>query len=211
MEKKLEIGGKKLRFVLPSLRVNEEAGLAYSKAYTKALNDGLLPQVVMERLAEKNGSWTTEDIAKVNIITDNIRDCIMELNIKQTQDKYNELRLDFYKLRNDLTEITIKRQLLFSHTAESKGEDAKIAAITWRCVLNEDSTRLWSTEDAFFDEKDVPFATNVLQEYVSFTSGLEGKIEEVEKLFDKRAETKEEEEEIKVENPEEKVIEQATA
>ncbi len=202
--KMIEVDGRKIKLISPTLGIGSEGDLEFSKAYTKALQAGLMPRAAMEKLSIDSGAWTTKDDEEVTIISNKLQDVMAAFLVAAGEEK-DKLRLEFYDFRNRLAAITAKRQSLFTHTAEAKGEEAKIASLAWKCILNEDGSKVWKSLEEFFSETNIGFVSQAVQSFVAFTSGLEEKIEEIEKIFDKvPEETKEvipEVEETKAEEP----------
>lgn len=193
----ISIGDKKVKINIPTIGMGTEADLEYSKAYTKAIQNGILPRAAMEKIILANKVWTVEDDQKILEINGRVEEVITNHASETDKDKKLELRLEFDRLRNELLDMTTKRQTLFLHTAEAKGEEAKIANLMWKCVVNEDGSRIWKTYEDFANDTDISFASQAMQEFVAFTSGLEERIQQIEDIFKDEEETKEE----KVETP----------
>ncbi len=176
------INDKKIKLVRPTLGIASEGDLEYSKAYTKALQNGLIPKVVMDKLCIETGAWTAKDDEEVATVSKRLHE-IMEI-FATSGDNKDSAKLEFYELRNRLTIITAKRQSSFTHTAESKGEEAKISSLACKCILNEDGSKIWKNLEEFYNETNLQFVSQAVQEFVAFTSGLGEQIDELEKIFD---------------------------
>ncbi len=192
--KMVEVNGKKVKLSLPTIGMGTTGDLEYSKAYTKALHDGLMPRVAMEKFVIDNNLWTKEDDKRVADVSSGLENLMASFSLEKDAEKRNELKAKFYDLRNELSAISSKRQNLFVHTAESKGEENKIAHLAWQCILNEDGTRVWNSREDLMNETDVPFVSQVLQLFVAYTSGLEEKVEAIETIMDGIEEEREKEE-----------------
>lgn len=182
-EKVITVDGKELKLVYPTIGLSSEADTEYSKAFTKALQNGLSPQVVMERTLREAGVWTLEDDAKLEALTRDLQEHVSKIVlIKDTAERETK-KIDFYKTQNELYQLTVKRQSLNNHSAEQKGEEAKIAFLSWNCILNSDGTKYWPNQEAFYKEQNNDFMKTVIQEFVSFTSGLEDKMNSIDDIL----------------------------
>ncbi len=202
-----EIQDRKIKLATPTIGMGTEGDLAYSKAYTQAIQNGILPRIAMEKYVNEQKLWTNEDDLEVQRVSVDLQEIMALFSSEKDTEKKNELKLRFYNLKNTLTNLSIKRQSLFLHTAESKGEEAKISSIAWKCILNEDGSRVWGTQEVFLAETDTAFASLALQEFLAFSSGIEERQGELEEIFEEKEEEIVEEKEVILEDKKEEKIE----
>jgi len=169
--------------------------MEYSKVYTAALSAGILPKVVLEKKIMAAGAWTPEDEAKIDRLGAEMREALANLTVAKTDDAKNAALMLFYEKRNTLMEESAKKQQLLQHTAESKGEEAKLTELMWRCVLKEDGSRVWENKDALLSQANSEKMARIIQEFVAFTTGLDEKIKSVDDLVKSSFEQEAKEEE----------------
>lgn len=196
--KEIEIGEKKFKLNYPSIGLSSEADMEYSKAFTNALTNGLKPQVLMEKTLRDSGLWTLEDDKSIDSLTKDLQDSIVKIMGLSDDLERERERANFYSIQNALLKVTIRKQSLTNHTAEQKGEEAKITYLCWNCILNLDGTKYWKSKDDLMKEQDQDLVKRAIQEFISFTSGLEEKMNSIEAILSGDLENKEvEKEEIK--------------
>ena len=85
-----------------------------------------------------------------------------------------------------LNELFGAKESLFTHTAESKGYEAKLMCLIWQCVLNEDGSRIWNSLLDFQNDliKNRGFVIQSLQTFTMFLNGYDEQVNDLEKLFD---------------------------
>lgn len=184
ISKTVEVCGKKIKLNTPTIGMGAEGDLEYSKAYTKSLIGGLMPRAAMEKFVRESKSWTDEDDTRLSDVMSKLQELMAQFGTEKDNDKRQDLRLSFYETRNELANLTARRQSLFAHTAESKGEEAKVTNLAWKCITNEDGSKIWNTQEQFLAETDVEFVGAALQEFISFTTNLEEKMSELDEIIE---------------------------
>jgi len=183
-EKSIEIEGRKIILKYPSVGESTDADTEYSKAFTMALKDGLMPKAIMEKTLVDNGLWTEEDTKEEAGLAAKLTEIMAKNRETTKQDEKDKLKEEFYRIQEEIMAYGVKKQSLSAHCAENKGEEARIAYLAWRCILNEENNRLWETQEEFFSNDNNTFVRAVLQEFVSFTTGLDEKINNLDKILD---------------------------
>lgn len=179
-EKVADIAGRKVKFVKPNIGLSSEADMEYSKAYAAALKNGLPPRVSVQRRLEEDGHWTPTDDQKIDDLTVRMQEIIVELRIEGKTDKEKEdLRKEFSQVDADLAVLDITRRQLFNHTAETKGEEAKLTCLAWQSILNEDGSKIWNSKEEFLNATADEFIGQAVRQFVLFNSNVDSAIDEV--------------------------------
>ncbi len=174
---------RKIKITFPTLGQSSESDLEYSKAYTKALKAGLLPRVSMERQIIESDLWTEKQEAELENGKENLNILIEKYRLTVDKTDKSIFQNQFYELQSNIFKLSSIKESLFNHTAEKKGEEAKVANLAWKCILNEDDTRIWKTQEEFFNEKDNVFVSEVVMAFIKFTSGLDDTINNISNLL----------------------------
>lgn len=184
-EKVITIGEKNYKIVKPTIGQTTEADIAYSKAYTLAIKAGLLPRAAMEVEVEKNKLWPDENEAKLLQVSEELQAEVAKIRNSETSKADKALaRLNFIEKRNEVIRLTALKQSLFMHTAETKGDEAKTSYLISKCVLNEDGSKVWNTQEDFTNERSSDIVERLVQELISFISGLDDKIDQMNSLLE---------------------------
>jgi len=175
-EKVWEYDGKKYIFTMPTVGQSNAANLEYSKAYTDAIKNGLMPRVIIEKDYKEKGIWTDADEQKIKDELGKLQDNVVILKASKDETEIAKAREDFNLAQNSYVELFNRKQELFQHSADSKGDAAKNIELTWRCVLAEDRTPIWKSRDEFFLQQDEKLLKQIVNALFVFTSGLEEQI-----------------------------------
>ncbi len=188
-EKIIMIEDKKVKLTRPTIGQTTDADMEFSKAYTKALKDGLLPRIAVERQILEQGIWLPENEQKMNDLTLEMQKIIVQLKIDKDKDEESKGKLKerFNEIDIELTDLDLQKRQLFAHTAESKGDEARVSCLAWQCILNEDDSFIWKSKDEFFNAKNDDFIGQAIRQFVLFTSNVEDTIEEVMDLLGNKA------------------------
>lgn len=158
----------------PNKEDEYEADLERSRHYTRLLLDGLKTEDEMKVIAEERGLWTSEEEARLDEIQTKIIDLRLKLRDEKSGNKKRKLQKDILDLRNESTQLTIKKQKVFGHTIESKMQQIWWQFLTFRCTFrkNEDGEleRVWKSWKEFLQDSNNSF--QVVSEFIVFYHGL---------------------------------------
>lgn len=214
-EKIVEIQGKKVKLVKPNVKISGECDFEYSKAYTHALKNGLLPRLALEKVMIDSGAWSKEDDIREAELSKDAQETILEMKFSESAEDKLTLRSKFDSIQEELTNISAKRQSLYFNSAEQRGDEARLGHLAWNCILNEDDSNIWSSKEELEKAPDNDFVKESVRELVTFNTDLESKVEKLTNALDeltgdnKKVETettedKKEEPPSEEEKPEEK-------
>jgi hypothetical protein len=184
LEKIWNYEDKKYIFTMPTVGQSNAADLEFSKAYTEAVKNGLMPRTVLERDFKEKGIWTDEDNKKLEELLQIQQEQILALKLSGEQDKKEQLKIDLLRTKLEFQELYTQRQVIFQHSADSKGDAARILELAWRCIFNENREQVWKTKEALLEEQDSKFISSLITELVIFTSGLEDKVNSLEDFIE---------------------------
>lgn len=183
-EKEWEYEGKKYVFTMPTIGQTTAADLEYSKAYTDAIKNGLMPRVILERDFKEKGIWSDSDNVDLDNILNKLQEQIMVLKTSLDQDERNAAKRTLEIVKIEYQELYNKRTVLFQHSADSKGEAARILELAYKCILDVNKNPVWKTKEEFLAQRDSKFISDIIKELVIFTNGLEEKVNSLEDFID---------------------------
>lgn len=201
MEKTDTIGDKVVKFILPSVGQLISADIEYSKGYTNALKAGIWPRMKMEKFVEENALWTEEDEKKLEEKDREFKDLFAKNLATEDQEKRDAINLEMAKVRNEVLSIFGKKQSLYLNTAETKGEEAKIASLIPLCCRKEDGSAYWNSFDEFKGEKDKDFGMEIVRIFMMFLSNMEDALAQTDSVLNR----------TNVEEPEAEKVEEVPA
>lgn len=185
-----EDGSKvKLSTRKPTNQEIEDAGMEYSREFTKAVRFGLMPREAMKAILAQNGTWTKKDDQELKDIEDQIV-ALETADYKNNEQKRKKALADAVTMREYLID---RRKVLASyleHTAEAKAYEAQRDYIVC-CVTEyaETGERVWP-ELNFKDEKSGEMVFRATYEHMTFINGVPSKIEEEKKTRKKKKDVK---------------------
>ncbi len=191
-EKTLSLNGQNYKLTSPTLTQSSVADMEYSKAYTKALIEGLLPKQALERRLIAVGAWTQADEDYAVDLTDKMNNAFQRVLLAQNKEQKDEFLAQYLEFRQELVNKSQEKQALFTHTAEAKGDEAKYVELMWQCVLNEDGSRVWPDKNTFLS-KNSNDVNQLLMEFIAFLTGLDDKIDSFDQIVNSSYETLEKE------------------
>lgn len=176
----------------------EESDVEYSKAFFKALKNGLPTRMVLSNVLASSGAWTEDNDKEIDEID-------RQVSLLSTRTGVNKEEKD--KIDKKISELDDKASTLrrirnsyFSHCVESLASDAQRDYIV-SCVTEyaDNSERVWKDYDSFINEKDGNVLFRATYEYLMLSNDVPSSLpneDETEEEDD--AETKD----IKIEDAE---------
>ncbi len=199
LEKEWEHNGKKYIFTMPTIGQSNAADLEYSKAYTEAIKNGLMPRMVLEKDFKEKGIWTDADNKQLDEVLEKLQEQILILKTTNSQEEREAAKIELMSVKFNYQELYTRRTITFQHSSDSKGEAAKILELSWRCILDENRKPVWKTKEDFLGVQDSGFVSEIIKELVIFTNGLEEKVNSLEDFIDEVNSQSKDSEEKKVE------------
>lgn len=190
-EKIVTVAGKTYKFTQPSVTQSSIGDMEFSKAYMNALTNGLLPKVVVERKLIEIGAWKEEDEQMIRDLSDGTQEALKKMIETKDKNEKDTYLYEYYDYRNRLMSKAAEKQGMLNHSAESKGDEAKIIYLMSVCVLSEDGSKIWSNKEELLES--TQDNTVLVTEFVSYLMGLDEKIASFEQVIASSYETKEEE------------------
>lgn len=181
-EKEIVIGEDKYKISLPTLSQSTEADIEYSKAYTRALQEGILPKSSLERLLIKTGAWSPEDEAELEAANLDSQKLMVKIVSEKDRLVKNSFVEEFYQVRDRLTSVASRKQSMLMNSAETKGEEAKLTSLLCKCVTKNGAV-LWANKQAMSIDNGIGLIGQLGQELINFMGQLDEKMEELDKLI----------------------------
>lgn len=186
IEKVIEIEDKKYKFIMPTLGDVTDSDTEYSKAYIKALKDGLPPRNILEKQLRESGVLNEKEDIELAEASTKLQDIFVQFKSESDKEKKEQYKLQLMEIQNKLIQITTQRQMLFVHTAESKGEEAKMTNLSWKCIYKEDGKRLWETKELYLNERSTKAIEKIIQEFIIFMSGYDESAKLIENIMEEK-------------------------
>lgn len=190
-EKIVEIGDKKFKFIMPTLDEVTSSDTEYSKAFIKALRDGLPPKNTLEKQLREAGILNEKDDAELSELSITLQDSFIQFKTETDKERKEEAKNKLIEIQNKLIQITTQRQSLFMHTAESKGEEAKMTNLAWKCIYKEDGTRFWADKNSYLNERSTKEIESLIQEFVIFMSGYDESAKIIDNIINEKQDLEE--------------------
>lgn len=143
----VELNGKQVEFAIkmPSNEDYREADKVHNRAFADALEAKAIVRLKLERVLRDQGLWDDDRQARLKATQSEIlnleRKICKEGNIKLSEAK--KIALDIKRKRIELKEILSERTELESMTAESQADNARFNFLISRCVVYNDSKKLY--------------------------------------------------------------------
>lgn len=201
--KEFKIGEDTYVFQMPTIENVTEADVEYSKAYTRALQVGILPRIALERILIRSGAWTDEDEKELNAVVENTQTVVAKLSIVRDKEERAKLVSEYFELRIKLAEISGRKQSMLLNSAETKGEEAKITSLLVKCT-KKNGALAWATKKDLLEDRDSINVGDLVGKFVSFMGQFDEKLAEIDKIVlgDSEPEIKEDEPLVSEQEPE---------
>ncbi len=158
----------------PTNEVKIKAKIMYSKAYDKAISDGLLPKKDLEELIIARGIFSSEDEEKVSKLQSRLdaQEILLSktLKVKTNQDRLKKI---IKGLKDDISVILYKKYSKLYMSAESKTEEEVNGFICSESTHNDDGSKFWETYNDFITEKNSDIKDDVFSAYVALIQGTD--------------------------------------
>lgn len=167
------IDGKTFVLSTPSIQASSFADMEYAKAYTKALQGGLLPKVALEKIMRDTGGWTEEDDTKVNDLLFDLQQLMLAYSSTEDGPTKESIKLEFVSKKQELSNISNQQQQVFNNSAEQKAEEARIGALAWQCILDESGKKIWANHAEFIGQPNTKEITTLLKGLIGFIGNVD--------------------------------------
>ncbi len=162
---------KEYAVVRPSLRVQQDGGLVYSKAFMDATRAGLpLTEEAEALLLPKIWNEEKQELANsyVKFLVDGEKKLLAGGNAGLTKKKARDLSVEMRMKRNELMSLTQERNRLYQNTAEAYAEQEKFDHFVSSCTTNEDGSRYFANVEDYLDRaNDDPVAWHAQRNMMS--------------------------------------------
>ena len=162
-----------LVFKYPTNEIKQRANLVYERSFTKAVKEGMLPAVELEKLVEKRNIITVEELNKLKKLKGQLEAQEIILG-KTTRVKANQDRIKqvINRLRHEIRQIEFKKSSKLLMSAETKAEEDKTFYVCSSCVYTEEDVLFWPSYKSALKETRLDLKDRILLKYLRFYSGL---------------------------------------
>jgi len=170
----LYIDGKFVFFSSPSNKDKMKSEIIYKEAYSRAIDEGLLPASEIEALLYKRGIYTKSDDDKIDKLNSKLY-AQEVLLAKTTKVKANQERIKkvISGLREQINTILYKKQSKLVMSAETRAEEDKSFFLCWSCTYKENGEKYWINYEDILLDSDFDFKNKVLSKFLIFCSGID--------------------------------------
>lgn len=149
----------------------------YNLELDRAIRDGLMTeQEILKDLGQKE-IWTKSDDNLIKTLKDELDKIPSRIDgaSKREDRKLSKLR---DSILSQLNELSSKRAMLLSTSAERYAEESKVKAFIYISILDEEGQKLWRTWKHFSEFQDTKFIDNLIKE-ITFNKPKEITIKEL--------------------------------
>lgn len=176
----VDIDGKRFLFKHPDNTIKMEAELVYSKAYKRAIADGLLPISDLEKLIRDRKLFTENDESELRGLKSRLEAQEILLS-KTTKVKANQERIlkIISGLKEQISAIEYKRNSQMVVSAEHKAEEERSLYLCWACAFEEENLefkRYWPAFRDLLNETNNIMKDKIFLEFLKFKAGIPTKI-----------------------------------
>lgn len=160
-------------FKYPSNFVKLRADFVYDVEYAKAIKQGFLDKVSLEKLIEERKIFSNEDQVKLNGLISKLeaQKVLLSKTLLVEANK-NRIKNTIKDLEERISSLLYKRTSILMMSAEAKAEEEKTLYLCWKSTFSEDEHLFWKTFEEFKYTTLIEFRNNVLTMFNEFYSGI---------------------------------------
>ncbi len=173
MDRSFLHNGQEYFIKTPSAMVIREADWAYSKIYTKALQEGIPTSSEMQDILKKRGIIGPEYDDRAVELSTMLADTLERMDKATDPDEKRRLAEEASAIRNDIFVWNQRLNGPMANTCEQMADDARLESITAGIVVDKDGNRIWESHDAFLTTDQADLAATAKFEVMLFLQGLD--------------------------------------
>jgi hypothetical protein len=165
-------------FKHPNNEIKMEAAIVYEGAYSRAIDEGMLPTKDLEELIKERKIFTEEDQKEI----DNLKSKLEAQEVLLSKTTRVKARSDRIKgvikdLKDQISKIEFKRQSKLILAAEIKAEEERSLFLCWACTYDFRTNSLyWPKYEDIMNDSCLEFRGNILNSFLKFYGGIDRKI-----------------------------------
>lgn len=172
----VEIGeDETIQIRMPSMKENNAADWEYSRAFNKAITQGITPrQVMLDKLRELE-VWTTEDDEKRERLNEEIAAAMQDLEgaaDKDDETAYEKFKSEVSELRAELIQHNSALNAYLNHCAEEKANEARMLYLTYACARSDSNRHLWKSYKDFQEDNNQVRINTIFMHFLLFINGM---------------------------------------
>lgn len=170
-----EFEDKVYRSRFPSSGEENEANWAYSRAFNKALKEGLPTQNEMLEILRERGLWNSEkekelDDARKEI--QKLESLLAKKDLKDTSKSTRKLVSKLLAKRAYVFALNAEYQEYMNQTVEAKADEARIAVLVSYCTETKDGERVWESVDDYLADRNGELVGAATYQFLTMVSGI---------------------------------------
>lgn len=181
----------------PTTKEIEDSDVEYSKAFFKALKNGLPTRMVLSNVLVSTGAWTEDNDKEIEELDRQASLLATKTGLKGKEKEAVDSKIS--ELDEKASNLRRIRNSYFSHCAESVASDAQRDYLV-SCVTQyaDSGERVWKDYESFINEQDGNILFRATYEYLMFSNGVPSSLPNEEEKSEKDGEAKD----VKVEKAE---------
>jgi len=174
--------GEEGTFTLRSLTLEEQNEMEFLKetVLQECEDEGILFQEELEQILEETNAWTSEDDQGIEDLEREIRKCrhgIKQAEFNKTKRRLLEKKMPKFEL--DLEGRKLRKDSLFSLTAERRAEEFVRRYIVMKSSTDKFGKQIWETEEEFLSSTDAVLVDSLTVQYLENHVMSEKQIREI--------------------------------
>ena len=162
----------KLSVRMPTAEEQQAGDWEYSKAFNRAIVNGILPASRLQEILTENGVWTTAKDEAIEAKAEEVRDLTIKLEEAKAKKEKEELAEKLGQERSNLLNMRQELNDLLAHSAENKADEAQRNFLVALVVETEDGKPYWGSIDKFNKETDGNIIFRAVYEYMTFINDV---------------------------------------
>ena len=175
-KRKVELeDGTVVNLRLPGLVENQKADWEYSKAFNKAIREGIAPREILLADLRENGTWTEEDEIKTDGFNEQMG--LLLIDTQEAADsgdneKFEKCKAELSTLRSEYFAHLQKLSIFLSHSAEEKANEVRILYLVYACSENADGKSFWKSYKEFENDRRPKVVSTVVYNFMLLLNGM---------------------------------------
>jgi len=166
-------GSEDLFIAIPSADDIRQSDWSYSKAYNKALVEGITTSSEMMEILKKRNIVGPAYEKVGEDLKSKVGEKIVAMELETDKEKRRDLAIEVARLREDLFQWNQRVNGPMSNTCEQIAEDSRLDYLTSCIVQKTDGSRVWPDYRTYLDESNRAMAFQARLEVMLFLQGLD--------------------------------------
>lgn len=160
--------------VHPDAQAQQNAKNAFSKAFTKALDNGAMLKDTIKGYLIKQGLWNDDKQKELESLQKSINDDVKSLKAGGIDlEEAKNIAINVRRNREKLLVLVSRERSLDAYTAEAQGEDASFLSLVADCTVTEKGEKIFKNVEDYMNKSEEPYAVAAATKLSEMTLGLD--------------------------------------